>query len=250
LLKQWAEKGIMKAGIPEMLRTREAGADVLEALAASNTPALATDAAGHVIFWNRAAERLLGRPAGQALGRRCYDLLAGRDVFGNRFCHQNCAVLSMLSKGESVRGFELSVASGPRAETLQVTILDVPGARPELTTIVHIFQPFDAQDRLALALERLGASKHENPLLNHGSTPPGPAFVPNRIPALTDREREVFQLIAAGLSNKEVAQKAGISVATARNHIHNILAKLDVHSKLEAVSLAFRQGWVALASER
>ena len=35
-----------------------------------------------------------------------------------------------------------------------------------------------------------------------------------------------------------------LSLATVRNHIHNILEKLDVHSKLEAVSLAFRQGWV------
>ena len=36
----------------------------------------------------------------------------------------------------------------------------------------------------------------------------------------------------------------GISVATTRNHVHNILEKLEVHSKLEAVSLAFREGWV------
>jgi DNA-binding NarL/FixJ family response regulator len=51
--------------------------------------------------------------------------------------------------------------------------------------------------------------------------------------------------VAAGLQNKEIAQKLGISLATVRNHIHNILEKLDVHSKLEAVSLAFRQGWVS-----
>ncbi len=51
--------------------------------------------------------------------------------------------------------------------------------------------------------------------------------------------------MAAGLQNKEIAHKLGISLATVRNHIHNILEKLDVHSKLEAVSLAFRQGWVS-----
>jgi DNA-binding NarL/FixJ family response regulator len=51
--------------------------------------------------------------------------------------------------------------------------------------------------------------------------------------------------VAAGLQNKEIAHKLGISLATVRNHIHNILEKLDVHSKLEAVSLAFRQGWVS-----
>jgi Bacterial regulatory proteins, luxR family len=50
--------------------------------------------------------------------------------------------------------------------------------------------------------------------------------------------------VSTGLQNKEVAQKLEISLATARNHVHNILEKLEVHSKLEAVSLAFRRGWV------
>jgi len=63
-------------------------------------------------------------------------------------------------------------------------------------------------------------------------------------PPLTSRETEVLHHVAAGLQNKEVAQKLGLSVATIRNHIHNILEKLGVHSKLEAVSLSFRNGWV------
>ena len=75
-----------------------------------------------------------------------------------------------------------------------------------------------------------------------------------KAPPLTEREREILRWLADGLQNKEIAQKLGISLATVRNHIHNMLEKLDVHSKLEAVSLAFRQGWVStrpgeLASE-
>ena len=66
-----------------------------------------------------------------------------------------------------------------------------------------------------------------------------------KAPPLTDREKEILRWVAAGLQNKEIAHKLGISLATVRNHIHNILEKLDVHSKLEAVSLAFRQGWVS-----
>jgi DNA-binding NarL/FixJ family response regulator len=50
--------------------------------------------------------------------------------------------------------------------------------------------------------------------------------------------------VAAGLQNKEVARNLGLSVATVRNHVHNILVKLAVHSKLEAVSLSFRKGWI------
>jgi two-component system response regulator DesR len=67
-----------------------------------------------------------------------------------------------------------------------------------------------------------------------------------KAPPLSEREREVMGLVAAGLQNKEIAQKLGISPATVRNHVQNILQKLEVHSKLEAVSLAFRQGWVTV----
>jgi len=76
---------------------------------------------------------------------------------------------------------------------------------------------------------------------------PGPGARPptsETDPPLTAREREILQWVAGGLQNKEVAQKLDLSLATVRNHVHNILEKLSVHSKLEAVSLAFRQGWV------
>jgi DNA-binding NarL/FixJ family response regulator len=62
---------------------------------------------------------------------------------------------------------------------------------------------------------------------------------------LTRRETEILRHVAAGLQNKEVAHRLGLSLATVRNHVHNILDKLGVHSKLEAVSLAFRNGWVS-----
>ena len=63
-------------------------------------------------------------------------------------------------------------------------------------------------------------------------------------PPLTPRETEVLHHVTAGLQNKEIARNLGLSVATVRNHVHNILVKLGVHSKLEAVSLSFRNGWI------
>jgi DNA-binding CsgD family transcriptional regulator len=225
----------------------EQGTEVLDVLAQSDTPALATDVGGHVVFWNRAAERLLGRPNNQVLGRRCYDVLGGRDVFGNRFCHENCSVLSMSRKGEAVQGFEITLGGTPKQEqALSVSVLRIPGSRPELFTLVHILQPIDRAGRLTRALERLGA-RHVEQGGNGSDWQPsaaGPISL-SKAPPLTEREREILRWVAAGLQNKEIAQKLGISLATVRNHIHNILEKLDVHSKLEAVSLAFRQGWVS-----
>ena len=61
---------------------------------------------------------------------------------------------------------------------------------------------------------------------------------------LTPREREILGWMTSGLQNKEVAQRLDLSPATVRNHVHNILDKLGVHSKLEAVCLAYRSGWV------
>jgi DNA-binding CsgD family transcriptional regulator len=223
----------------------EQSAEVLDVLAQSDTPALATDTGGHIVFWNRAAERLLGRPTNQVLGRRCYDVLGGRDVFGNRFCHENCSIVSMSRKGEPVQGFEIVLGSSPKQEqSLNVSVLKIPGSRPETFTLVHILQPIERTGRLTRALERLGAQRS-------GGSPEGweplattgPVALP-KAPPLTEREKEILRWVAAGLQNKEIAQKLGISLATVRNHIHNILEKLDVHSKLEAVSLAFRQGWV------
>ena len=63
-------------------------------------------------------------------------------------------------------------------------------------------------------------------------------------PPLTKREKQILESVARGLQNKEIAQELSISLATVRNHVHHILEKLEVHSKLEAVSLAFRRGWV------
>lgn len=60
--------------------------------------------------------------------------------------------------------------------------------------------------------------------------------------SLTAREVEVLALVGEGLGNAVIAERLGLSVHTVRNHVANILAKLDVHSKLEALSLAVREG--------
>jgi DNA-binding NarL/FixJ family response regulator len=61
-------------------------------------------------------------------------------------------------------------------------------------------------------------------------------------PELTDREREVLALIAQGLSNQEIAERMGLSLKTARNHVSNILAKLQVADRAEAIARARAAG--------
>ena len=60
-------------------------------------------------------------------------------------------------------------------------------------------------------------------------------------PRLTDREMEVLRLVARGMNNREIAKELYISENTVKNHIRNILEKLQLHSRMEAVVYAVRE---------
>ncbi|MEA3377732.1 MAG: LuxR C-terminal-related transcriptional regulator [Chloroflexota bacterium] len=63
---------------------------------------------------------------------------------------------------------------------------------------------------------------------------------------LTDREREVLELVATGITNREVAQQLFISVNTVKVHLRNIYTKLEADSRTEATMIAVREGWVTV----
>jgi two-component system, NarL family, response regulator NreC len=69
--------------------------------------------------------------------------------------------------------------------------------------------------------------------------------ITDRYDALSDREREVFQLIAEGRVNKEIADLLFISVSTVETHRAHIMEKLDLHSAAEIVLYAVRKGVIA-----
>jgi DNA-binding NarL/FixJ family response regulator len=69
--------------------------------------------------------------------------------------------------------------------------------------------------------------------------------VADRYDTLSDREREIMQLVVEGRSNKEVAALLDISIATVETHRARILQKLDVHNTAELVLYAVRRGVIA-----
>jgi DNA-binding NarL/FixJ family response regulator len=60
-------------------------------------------------------------------------------------------------------------------------------------------------------------------------------------PKLTDRELEVLNLVARGMNNRDIAKALFISENTVKNHVRNILEKLQIHSRMEAVRIAVRE---------
>jgi two-component system nitrate/nitrite response regulator NarL len=74
----------------------------------------------------------------------------------------------------------------------------------------------------------------------HGALGRGAEALPGEV--LTGRERQVLELVAAGLPNKAIARELGISEHTAKFHVGSLLAKLGAGSRTEAVTLATRRG--------
>jgi DNA-binding NarL/FixJ family response regulator len=64
--------------------------------------------------------------------------------------------------------------------------------------------------------------------------------------SLSERERQILDLLARGYSNRRIAEACFLSLNTVRTHVQNVLVKLGVHSKLEAAALAVRQGLVRI----
>jgi DNA-binding NarL/FixJ family response regulator len=68
----------------------------------------------------------------------------------------------------------------------------------------------------------------------------------NLLDDLTEREREILQLLAEGVRNDDIAARLYISPQTVQTHVRNILGKLRVHSKLEAVAFAVKHGAISV----
>lgn len=133
-------------------------------------------------------------------------------------------------------------------------LTDDPGSAAGLLDLpVWGALPLDAgPEELAAAVRALGEGLWAgSPALLKGMLP-RPAFARDLLEAdlvvdpLTEREREVLQLAAEGLANKQIALALEISEHTVKFHLSSLYAKLGVTSRTEAVRAGARRGWVVL----
>lgn len=79
--------------------------------------------------------------------------------------------------------------------------------------------------------------------------PQAPTPIPDDIARLTERERDILALLAAGASNIEVAARLGIGEATAKTHVSHVIAKLGVRDRVQAVIRAHESGFAGQARQ-
>jgi DNA-binding CsgD family transcriptional regulator len=218
--------------------------DPLELIAESNLPAYGMDRNDRIVYWNVGAEKILGWKPDEVLGKACYDVLAGRDVFGNVYCAHDCGAVKTAEDGENPNPFILDVRK-KAAGTVKIVVRTValPETGPRFSCLMHFIEA-EGESSEAL-LKALRESVAEPP--EAGGARPGPVAAPEpaiSVSPLTTREREIVLLLSNGYAALNIAAKLNLSHATVRNHIQNVLRKLDVHSQVEAVALSFRRGWI------
>jgi DNA-binding CsgD family transcriptional regulator len=189
--------------------------------------AFAVDHNGQIVVWNEAGEQTFGYTESEALGQSCWELLSGRDIFGNRSCCEGCPLRATAFNNDPVNRFQLDYKTAAhelkRFTVSMLMLFDGPGKE----VLVHLCRPdLDA---------------NQNAVTNRATNN---SAVSNQRGSLTPRETEVLALLHQGKAPPEIAAAMGISVTTVRNHIQHVLVKLHVHSRLEAVALGRKLGLI------
>jgi len=144
----------------------------------------------------------------------------------------------------------------PSAKIVMLTISDdeadlydaiKAGASGYLLKEIPIEEVADAIRSVWAGQSRISPSMASK-LLSEFATMSKRADEPRAVPApkLTERELEVLQLVAQGMNNRDIAKQLFISENTVKNHIRNILEKLHLHSRMEAVAYGIREGVIEI----
>jgi DNA-binding CsgD family transcriptional regulator len=216
--------------------------NALDIVKRADGPAIATDKKSRVLGWNQPARDLFEHADGRnVVGKPLHSALDVRDSSGNRIDFSQMPLHQMVTRGEPVHGFEIEARkkSGDSIRLL-VSVVVVLGPRKSTWEVVYLLRPIFRRRKADEVIERVLA----NPANGRNALDRSANSEDKKRPDLTRRQADVLRLLAQGLSNEEIATSLFLSVYTVRSHVQSILEKLGVHSKVEAVSRAFRDGLI------
>jgi DNA-binding NarL/FixJ family response regulator len=177
------------------------------------------------------------------------------DAVGSDLSDTQADVLVVDASGESPEAIIESLAESDLAAEIPIVVLTeaaAPAASAQaLQAGIRAVLPSEiSTDQLAATLQAAAAGlvvlhPTEIPAAFPAATPASQSLAELPEP-LTRREREVLQMLAAGLANKEIAARLNISDHTAKFHVAAILGKLGAATRTEAVALGIRRGLVLL----
>lgn len=170
--------------------------------------------------WNNGAAALTGVPESEAVGRTCWEVLGARAADGALLCHAGCCTARHAAEGWPVKSATVSVRG--REGRRRVTLATVVSGHGDQRTLAHLLVPVPEA----------------------APAPSEARAVPTRTFTLTTRQREVLALLGSGRTATQIARELGISIATARNHLHAIRTELSCSSQVEAAAIARQAGLV------
>lgn len=195
-----------------------------------------------IVFWNQAAERILGYSSDEAIGRRCHELFSGLDLAGG---HQEdhrheCPSITALQAGRlpSQTQMHIVCSSGDR-KLVSMTPIIVGGVGGQAELVLHLFTDAatgTSPDVESDARQTEPAGSVSAAASSRSATGGGGSNAPR----LTSRELEVLRLVAMGWDTPRIAHELNISPHTVLNHIRHFRRKLDAPTKLDAVVSAIR----------
>src|ERR1051325_9385318 len=134
--------------------TEEELLEVLDVLALSTDAMFAINGRHRIVFWNRALTHLLGWAYDDVVGKSCGGMLAGVDDYGNRYCSDDCPVVSIATRGDAVRQFRLRArAKSGEKLAVEITVLKFMLPQGNGMLLVHVVRPAAAEP-VALPLEQ------------------------------------------------------------------------------------------------
>jgi DNA-binding NarL/FixJ family response regulator len=200
-----------------------------------------------------ARSALQNRLKGQSV--RIVGSAAAVDALSADISDAEADVLLVDAAAESPEAIIESLAHSDLAAEIAIVVLTEAASRQVSAQALQagiraLLPPEISSDQLAAALQAAAAGL----IVLHPTEVPAafPASAPASQPLaelpepLTRREREVLQMLAAGLANKEIAARLNISAHTAKFHVAAILGKLGAATRTEAVALGIRRGLVLL----